>query len=141
MRSTSSATAAGVELDRCRSEQLVGLGLGEAEVLGAHLEELAARTEPGERQRRIGARGDRQPRPEREALDEGRDEPMDGRLVDHVVVVEHEDTSPAGPFRERSRYGVEDAGKGELGVERAGTGRARRISSIRPARRPAAVAR
>ena len=110
----------GVELHRRLSEQLASLELGETEIFGPHLEQLAPRSEPGQRQRRVGARCDRQPRPGREPLDERRDEPMDRPFVDHVVVVEHEHHLACRPVRERGGHRVEDAGERELRVERLG---------------------
>jgi hypothetical protein len=77
----------------------------------------AWRSRPGGRGGGGGVRwwgwgGARDPGAWREALDEGRDELMDGRLIDQVVVVEHQDRAVSG-----GRDAVEDAGQGELGVE------------------------
>ena len=66
--------------------------------------------------------------PRREALDEGRDEPVDGRLVDHVVVVEHQDRAVSGRCD-----AVEDAGQGELGIEGPGVERRGVLRSTRQA--------
>ena len=78
----------GGELDPGRPHECGRLRRREAEVLGAHLEELAAGTQARERERWIGARRDREPGSGRETLDEGRHQPMDGRLLDDVVVVQ-----------------------------------------------------
>ena len=131
----SSSTSAGESSTPGRAHERVGLGRGEAEVLGADLEELAAGPQAGERERWIGARGDREPGARREALDEGRDEPMDGRLIDQVVVVEHQDRAVSGRCD-----AVEDAGQGELGIEGLGVER-RRCPPFHPPGAAVAAAR
>ena len=122
----------GVELHRHRSEHLAGLGLSEAEVPCPHFQQLAPRTESGQRQRRVGARCDRHPRPGREPLDERRDKAMDRRLLDHVVVVQHQHHLASDPIRERGGNRVEDAGERELRVD--GLGRVALGDHLDPAR-------
>ena len=124
----------GGELDAGRPHERGRLGRREAEVLGAHLEELAAGAQAGERERWIGARGDREPGPRRETLDEGRDEPMDGGLIDDVVVVEDEDRAVSGRCE-----AVEDVGQGELGIEGPGPRAPSRPPSRPPVRAVAAA--
>ena len=60
------------ELERA-VEQLVGLGVGELQLLHADLHELAGRPQTCERQRRVGAAGDRDPQRPRQVAHEVRD--------------------------------------------------------------------
>ncbi len=106
------------ELDGGRAQELAGFGRREAEVLRADFQELSPRTQPGQRERRIGARGDRQPGPRGEPLDEGRDKPVDGGLTDHVVVVEHQHRPAGRPIPRGLLDQGDDTGQGELRIER-----------------------
>ena len=71
---------------------------GEAQVGGADLDQLAARAEPGQRQRRVGAGGDHQVQLRRQVVQQERHPVVDLRRVDDVVVVQDEDdVARAGP--------------------------------------------
>ena len=106
-----------IEIELGRRQELGRLVGREAKVLPSDLEQLAAGPQPGQRQRWIGARGDGEPGTDRQALDEGRHQLMDGRLVDDVIVVEHEDDRAWRRVVNISEP-VQDAGHRELGVER-----------------------
>ena len=67
--------------------RLVG---GEAQVGGADLDQLAARPQASQRQRRVGAGGDHQVDLRREVLQQERHPGLDVVGVDEVVVVEHQ---------------------------------------------------
>ena len=67
-----------------------GLVGREAQVGGADLDQLAARSQPGQRQRRIGAAGDHQVQPRRQVVEQERHPLVDVARVDDVVVVEHQ---------------------------------------------------
>ena len=88
------------ELERA-VEQLVGLGVGELQLLRPDLHELAGRPEARERQRRVGAAGDRDPQRPRQVAQEVRDRGVQELVVQQVVVVEHEHDRrlPAAPAR------------------------------------------
>ena len=120
----------GGKLDAGRADERSRLGRREAEVLGANLEQLAAGPQAGERERWIGARCDREPGSRRKTLDEGCHEAMDGRLLDDVVVIEHEHRAASGRCK-----AVEDGGKGELGVEGPGVELPGALRFARQARR------
>ena len=77
------------ELERA-VEQLVGLGVGELQLLHADLHELAGRPETCERQRRVGAAGDRDPQRPRQVAHEVRDRGVQELVTEQVIVVEHE---------------------------------------------------
>ena len=67
-----------------------GLVGREAQVGGADLDELAARPQPSQRQRRVGAAGDHQVQLRREVLEQEGHPVVDVARVDDVVVVEHQ---------------------------------------------------
>ena len=67
-----------------------GLVGREAQVGGADLDQLAARSQPGQRQRGIGAAGDHQVQPRRQVLEQERHPVLHLARVDDVVVVEHQ---------------------------------------------------
>ena len=67
-----------------------GLGLGEAQVGGTYLGQLAPGSQPRKGQRRVGSRGDDQAELGRQVVDQERHGLVDLRRVDDVVVVEHE---------------------------------------------------
>ena len=82
----------GVEPERERVvEQRRRLGVGEAQVGGADLGELAADAQAPDRQRRLGPGGDRELQRRRPAVEEERHRLVHPRVGDHVVVVEDED--------------------------------------------------
>ena len=80
--SSSSPTAA--------REQLLGLGLVEAQLGGAQLEQLAVRAQARERQRRIVPGRDRQLECRRQMVEQERDARVHVLALDQVVVIEHE---------------------------------------------------
>ena len=63
----------------------------EAEVLRAQLRQPTTRTQPGQRQGWIFTRDDHDVNVRRKVLDENAEHRVDGRTVDRVVIVEHED--------------------------------------------------
>ncbi len=67
-----------------------GLRLGEAQVGGTYLGQLASGSQPREGQRRVGPRGDDQAELGRQVVDQERHGLVDLGRVDDVVVVEHE---------------------------------------------------
>ena len=67
-----------------------GLVGREAQVGGADLDELAARPQPGQRQRRVGAAGDHQVQLRGQVLQQEGHPVLDVARVDDVVVVEHQ---------------------------------------------------
>ena len=67
-----------------------GLVGREAQVGGADLDQLAARPQPGQRQRGIGAAGDHQVQPRRQVVEQERHPLLHLGRVDDVVVVEHQ---------------------------------------------------
>ena len=71
-------------------EEPVGLFGGEAQVAAADLDQLAAGTQPGQRQRRVGAGGHGEGDVWRQVLEQLSDDVVDTRIVDHVVVVERQ---------------------------------------------------
>jgi hypothetical protein len=72
------------------AQQRGRLVLGEAQVALAHLGELAAGPQPGQRQRRVGAAGQHQPQAGRRALQQQGEAAVDRRRLDEVVVVQHQ---------------------------------------------------
>ena len=91
VRPSSAATSRAV---RCQAHHLVevrgGLVGREAQVGGADLDQLAARPQPGQRQRRVGAAGDHQVQPRGQVVEQERHPLLDVARVDDVVVVEHQ---------------------------------------------------
>ena len=75
-------------------EERVRLVGGEAQVRGAQLEELAAGAQPGQGQRRVGARGDGEGDLRRQVVEQERHRLVDVRRVDDVVVVERQHGRP-----------------------------------------------
>ena len=67
-----------------------GLVGSEAQIGGADLDQLAARSQAGQRQRRVGAGGDHQVDLRRQVLQQERHPAVDVARVDQVVVVEHQ---------------------------------------------------
>ena len=72
------------------AEQGSSLLQGEAQVGGAHLGQLAAGTQPRQRQRQVGAAGNHQPQPGRQMLEQEHNRLMHRLGVDQVVVVQHQ---------------------------------------------------
>lgn len=62
----------------------------EAQIGGAELDELATPSQPGQRQRRVGAAGDHQVELGRQVLQQEGHPVLDLAGVDDVVVVEHQ---------------------------------------------------
>ena len=81
-----------VALVEAQAHRVVEVGgrfaVGEAEVRGADLEEIAACPQPTERQRRVGPAGDHQVGLAGEVVDQEAEGVVDLRAVDDVVVVE-----------------------------------------------------
>ena len=71
-------------------EQLLGLAGAELQLGRADLDQLARRAQPGERERRVDAGGDRDLQVARRVLEQERDRAVDELVVQLVVVVEHE---------------------------------------------------
>ena len=71
-------------------EQRGRLGVAEAQLSHADLDELPARAQAPERQRRIGARGDRQVHRGRQVLEQEGERLVHPRVGDEVQVIEHE---------------------------------------------------
>ena len=102
VRPSSAATS------RCRqgqSHHLVEVRRGlvgrEAQIGGADLDQLAARSQPSQRQRRVGAAGDHQVELWGEVLQQEGDAVVHVARLDDVVVVEHQ--HDARPRRRRGR--------------------------------------
>ena len=82
---------AGLEAERERAvEQRVGLGAVELQLVGAHLDQLAGGAQAGERQRRVGARRERELERPRRVPQQERHRRVDELVLQHVVVVEHQ---------------------------------------------------
>ena len=92
-----------------------GLVRREAQIGGADLDQFAARSQSGQRQRRIGTGGDHQVQPRGQVVEEEGHSLLDVARVDDVVVVEHEHEL----VRQRREL-VDDERHGKLGDVRAG---------------------
>src|SRR5439155_26448133 len=92
-----------------KTEQLVqevgALGFVEAEVLGMNFEQLAARAQTRQRQRRVGASRDRYANTRGQVFDEEEQLRVHRGVGDQVVVVEDEDkwVPPVGEVVEQQR--------------------------------------
>ena len=64
--------------------------MGEAQVGGADLDQLASRAQPGQRQSRVGARGDDDVHLRGQVVEQEDHAFVDVRTLEHVVVVEHQ---------------------------------------------------
>ena len=93
-------------------EELPRLGRGEAEVGGAHLGELPATAEPGQRQRWVGAGRDHQVQVVGEVVEEEGHRLVHVRRFDGVVVVENEDPLRARRVLAGARDVVDERGQG-----------------------------
>ena len=91
VRPSSAATSRAVS---CQAHRLVEVRRGlvgrEAQVGGADLDQLAARSQAGQRQRRIGAAGDHQVHLRGQMVEQEGHPVVDVARVDDVVVVEHQ---------------------------------------------------
>ncbi len=95
------------------AQKLGGFGRREAQVGGAQFDQLVAGAQPGQRQRRILARGDDQVQARWLMLEQKGDGAIHGSRVDPVIVVENED--------ERAIDRSEFVGQGrQSGLSRAG---------------------
>ncbi len=74
----------------CLVQEGGGFVDGEAQVGGAHFGQLAARSQPRQRQRRVFARGDHQVQGRRQMLNEKCQRLPDRGRLDDVVVVQHQ---------------------------------------------------
>ena len=91
VRSSSAATSRAAQVEAHHLVEVRGGLVGrEAQVGGADLDELAARAQAGQRQRRIGAAGDHQVQLRREMVEQEGHPVVDVAGVDDVVVVEHQ---------------------------------------------------
>ena len=97
VRPSSAATSAAVS---CEAHHLVevrrSLVRREPQVSGPDLDQLAARPQPGQRQRRVSATGDHQVQPRRQVVEQERHRVVDLAGLDQVVVVEHQHDVAAG---------------------------------------------
>ena len=86
---------------------------GELQVGGAQLGQLAARPQPGQRQRRVLAGGDHQVHRRRQMLEQKGEGVVDGFGVDEVVVIEHQDEAvrDGGDLIEQGRQNRLDGGR------------------------------
>ena len=113
VRSASASTSADV---RSRPidpvEELPCLGLGEPEVGGAQLGELATAAEPGQRQRRVGAGGDHQVQLARKVVEQERHRLVHRGRADGVVVVEHQHPLLPRRLLPGARDVVDECGQG-----------------------------
>ena len=121
-----------VELERVQVvEQHLGLAGREAQRVGVELQEVSTRAQARDRQRRLRARGDRERQRRRPEVEDELDRAVDLRVLDRVVVVEHEHAlgQPAQLVDEHRQRLVDevDAGRqqhrqrarADVGVERA----------------------
>ena len=90
VRSVSSDSSLGFELDTCRLQQQPGLALVQPEVRHADLVHTALRPPAGKRQRRRFPARDRDLRAGREVLDQRREHVQTGQAGDRVQIVEHQ---------------------------------------------------
>ena len=91
VRPSSAATSCAVSVQAHHLVEVRGGLVGrEAQIGGADLDELAARAQASQRQRRIGAAGDHQVHLRGQMVQQERHPVVDVARVDHVVVVEHQ---------------------------------------------------
>ena len=90
VRSVSSESSLGVELDSRRLQQQLGLLLVQPEVRHADLVHQSLRPPAGERQRRLLPARDRDLRAGRDVLEQRREHVQAGRVGDGVQIVEHQ---------------------------------------------------
>ena len=97
VRPSSAATSAAVS---SQAHHLVevrrSLVRREPQVGGTDLDQLATRSQPGQRQRRVSSAGDHQVQPRRQVVEQERHRVLDLAGVDQVVVVEHQHDVAAG---------------------------------------------
>ena len=105
------------ELHAARAQKFVSLGRGEPKILGAHLEELTAGAQAGERQRRICSRRDGQSGSWRQALDNRPDESVNSSVVDQVVVIEHNHCAARRRLLDALSDPIKDARQCQVGIE------------------------
>ena len=105
-----------------------GLGGREPQVGGAQLEQLAARPQPRQRQRRVGPGRHRDADPRRQVLQEEGDGVVHGGFVDDVVVVERQHRGPVELVEVVDQAGQDRLGRDlAAGLEQGrGLGRLRR---------------
>ena len=128
VRPSSADTSLGASVQAHRLVQVGGRLIGrEAQVGGADLDELAARSEAGEGQRGVGAGRDHQVELRRQVVEQERHPGLDLRVVDHVVVIEHQHDVIG-----RGAQAVEQRGQGGLdGRRRCVEQRADRVGDAR----------